>query len=95
MATLTYSSTLATVVDQLLASANWQGDFSVAILRKEAIDWLMVNRPSYSVVSGRNVTFDYAKLGDERAKIDEYLTAINTTRRPAMFSRARVTGLGT
>lgn len=76
---LTNTTPYDTVVNQWLANSNWYGNSTKAALRKEAIDWLIVNRPSYSA-GDDSVTINYKEIMAESKRLSEFLQSANTSR---------------
>jgi hypothetical protein len=77
-----------TVVNQFLANSNWYGNGTKAALRKEALDWILINRPTYGA-GDDSVTMNYKALLQEQKDIADFLDSIDNTNRVS-FTRGRL-----
>lgn len=86
---LTSTSTYADAIAQYKDNLSWEGDVTKARAFREAIRFLMLERPTRSSHSDGS-GLDRESLQGQFSAVDAYLSAVDTTSRPrASFVQGR------
>ena len=85
---LTSASTLSSALAQANDNLAWEGSPTKAADLLEAVRWLGVNRPLYSMESGSQITFEKA-AGLDVSALSAYVSATKTGSSQGHFVRMR------